>query len=59
MRPPQILSLRQGGFAEWMRWRGRLGSQNKVPRVISDPALFADLRAFAEANRQHTLGNVK
>ena len=52
LHPPQIVALRQGGFAEWMRRRGRLGSQNKVPRVISDPALFADLRAFAEANRQ-------
>jgi hypothetical protein len=35
-----------------MRRRGRLGSQNKVPRVIADPTLFADLRTFAEANRQ-------
>jgi hypothetical protein len=47
LRPPGIAVLRQGGFAEWMRRRGRLGSQNKVPRVIADPALFADLRGFA------------
>jgi hypothetical protein len=47
LRPPAIIALRQGGFAEWMRRRGRLGSQNKVPRVIADPALFADLREFA------------
>jgi hypothetical protein len=52
LRPPQIIALRPGSFAEWMRRRGRLGSQNKVPRVIADPALFADLRAFTEANRQ-------
>jgi hypothetical protein len=32
-----------------MRRRGRLGSQNKVPRVIADLALFADLRTFAAA----------
>jgi hypothetical protein len=50
MRPPQVQVLRQGGFAEWMRRRGKLGSQNKVPRVIMDPDLFADLRAFAAAN---------
>jgi GH3 auxin-responsive promoter len=49
---PRVVALRQGGFAEWMRRRGRLGSQNKVPRVIADPALFADLRAFADAYRQ-------
>ena len=47
LRPPGVLVLRQGGFAEWMRRRGRLGSQNKVPRVIADPELFADLRGFA------------
>jgi hypothetical protein len=52
LRPPEVIALRQGGFAEWMRRRGRLGSQNKVPRVIADPTLFADLRTFAEANRQ-------
>jgi hypothetical protein len=52
LHPPRIVALRQGGFAEWMRRRGRLGSQNKVPRVIADAALFADLRAFAEANPQ-------
>jgi hypothetical protein len=47
LRPPEVIALRPGGFAEWMRRRGRLGSQNKVPRVIADPTLFADLRTFA------------
>jgi len=46
----RIGTLPQGGFAEWMRRRGRLGGQNKVPRVIADPGLFADLRAFAAVN---------
>jgi hypothetical protein len=50
MRPPEILVLQQGGFAEWMRRRGKLGSQNKVPRIVADPALFANLREFAAAN---------
>ena len=52
LHAPQVIALHRGGFAEWMRRRGRLGSQNKVPRVIADPALFGDLRAFADANRQ-------
>jgi hypothetical protein len=51
LEPPRISMLRQGGFAEWMRRRGRLGSQNKVPRVIADPELFKDLREFAAANQ--------
>jgi hypothetical protein len=50
MRPPEVQVLPQGGFAEWMRQRGKLGSQNKVPRVIADPELFAGLRQFATAN---------
>ncbi len=25
-----------GGFAAWMKARGKLGGQNKVPRVIAD-----------------------
>ncbi|MGD9614095.1 MAG: GH3 auxin-responsive promoter family protein [Alphaproteobacteria bacterium] len=51
MRAPEICVLPPGGFAEWMRRRGRLGAQNKVPRVISDPELFSDLRAFAAQYR--------
>jgi hypothetical protein len=47
MRAPELCVLPRGGFAEWMRRRGRLGAQNKVPRGIVDPELFADLRAFA------------
>lgn len=51
MRPPQLCVLRPGGFAEWMRRRGRLGAQHKVPRVVADPELFADLRRFAAQNK--------
>jgi hypothetical protein len=47
LRPPLVVLVRPGTFAAWMRARGRLGGQNKVPRVISDPALLADLRRFA------------
>ncbi|CAH2599832.1 GH3 auxin-responsive promoter family protein [Rhodovastum atsumiense] len=46
MLPPQVRLVPPGTFAAWMRRRGRLGGQNKVPRVINDPALLADLRGF-------------
>jgi hypothetical protein len=49
--PPQLMLLSPGGFAEWLRRHGRLGAQNKVPRIVADPDLFADLRAFADENR--------
>lgn len=47
MLPPRVLTLPPGGFAAWMKSRGKLGGQNKVPRVIQDPNLLADLRRFA------------
>jgi hypothetical protein len=50
MRAPHILAVRPGAFAAWMRQRGKLGGQNKVPRVINDSTLFAQLRSFLEAN---------
>ena len=39
-----------GGFAAWMKSRGKLGGQNKVPRIVNDRDLFAALRAFADAH---------
>lgn len=44
---PEILVMPAGGFAAWMKRRGKLGGQNKVPRVINDTGLFEDLCTFA------------
>ena len=46
LKPPDIIAVRPGTFARWMKKRGKLGGQNKVPRIINDDDLFADLRAF-------------
>lgn len=43
MRPPTLRLLPEGRFAAWMRRRGKLGGQNKIPRVIGDAAMLADL----------------
>ncbi len=43
---PEIRLLPSGGFAAWMKRRGKLGGQNKVPRTIADPALWQDLLDF-------------
>ena len=48
MDPPLIEQLPAGGFARWMKTRGKLGGQNKVPRVISNPELLQSLREMAE-----------
>lgn len=47
LAPPQAHAVAPGTFAGWMKRRGKLGGQNKVPRVINDPTLLASLREFA------------
>lgn len=49
MLAPHVHAVPPGTYAQWMRVRGRLGGQNKVPRVINDPELFTHLRAFCGA----------
>lgn len=46
LKPPEVIAVPAGTFSAWMKKRGKLGGQNKVPRIITDAALFADLRAF-------------
>ena len=48
MDAARVRFLRAGGFAAWMKSRGKLGGQNKVPRIINDRELFAALRRFAD-----------
>ena len=46
---PRVTVMPPGGFAAWMRSRGKFGGQNKVPRVINDADGFGALRRFAGA----------
>jgi hypothetical protein len=39
MLAPRLLDLPAGTFHRWMRARGKLGGQNKVPRVTNDRAV--------------------
>ncbi|MGE0145501.1 MAG: GH3 auxin-responsive promoter family protein, partial [Planctomycetota bacterium] len=50
LRSPIVIPVPQGAFLAWMARRGKLGGQNKVPRVIS-PQLRADLMEFVPATR--------
>ncbi len=34
LRPPVVRLIRSGTFVAWMKSRGRLGGQNKVPRIV-------------------------
>lgn len=41
MTAPQLVILKKGSFYEWMKQKGKLGGQNKVPRLSGE-------RVFAE-----------
>jgi hypothetical protein len=48
LRAPQICPVRCGGFADWLRSRGQLGGQHKVPRLDNSGQLTEELlRWFA------------
>ena len=45
LRDPDVRLLPPGAFARWMAARGKLGGQNKVPRVVQGVAALAELLA--------------
>jgi GH3 auxin-responsive promoter len=52
LSPPAVVELKPGGFDAWMRSRGKLGGQNKVPRMDNAGTLTAKLEAYSrEADR--------
>ncbi len=52
MAAPVVEPAPPGTFAVWMAARGKLGGQNKAPRIIIDPALLASLRDTARKRRE-------
>jgi hypothetical protein len=47
---PEVVAVPRGGFASWMRSRGKLGGQNKVPRLDNTGRLAEELtRWFAKS----------
>ena len=46
LKPPDVQRVPPGTFAAWMKARGQLGGQHKVPRIILEQDLLADLRDF-------------
>ncbi len=46
LRQPVVQAAPPGTFAAWMKSRGQLGGQHKVPRVVNDSELFKNLTEF-------------
>ncbi len=45
--PPEVVVVPPGAFNDWMRARGKLGGQNKVPRVVLAEDVRRDLLQLA------------
>lgn len=45
---PAVIALRAGAFDSWMKQRGKLGGQHKVPRVLNDAGHVASLQALSD-----------
>lgn len=43
LRLPTVRSLPRGTFAEWLRQKGKLGGQHKIPRLSNDRVLIDEL----------------
>lgn len=46
LQPLKIRPLQRNAFREYMKTQGKLGGQNKVPRLSNDRKIVADLEAF-------------
>ena len=55
MVAPRLLELPPGTFHRWMRERGKLGDQHKVPRVMNDRAVVEALLAAVDARDEEPL----
>jgi hypothetical protein len=43
LRMPFIHSLKKGSFTEWLRKKGKLGGQHKVPRLSNERKLIEEI----------------
>jgi hypothetical protein len=48
LQPLKITTLRKGAFIDYMKSKGKLGGQNKVPRLSNDRALADELEQYLE-----------
>jgi GH3 auxin-responsive promoter len=48
LQPLQIRIVKKNGFIDYMKSVGKLGGQNKVPRLSNDRALAAELEKYIE-----------
>jgi GH3 auxin-responsive promoter len=52
MQPPLVSALPRGVFHEWLRRKGKLGGQHKVPRLSNDRKVIDELRQILSDRAQ-------
>jgi hypothetical protein len=48
LKAPTLMQAKPNTFSNWMKKRGKLGGQNKVPRIITKDELLKDLIDFVK-----------
>jgi hypothetical protein len=49
LRRPIVHKLRKGTFYDWMKKRGKLGGQHKVPRLSNSRQFVDDIKSYLES----------
>jgi hypothetical protein len=49
LRMPAVHQARTGLFADWLKGRGKLGGQHKVPRLSNERTLIEELLSMNKA----------
>ena len=44
LRPPLIVSVPQGTFYNWLKYKNKLGGQHKIPRLSNDRAVVEEIK---------------
>lgn len=52
MKNPIIHVVAEGTFYDWMKKRGRLGGQNKIPRLANNRLIFTEILTISQQKRQ-------
>lgn len=52
LKPPHVIAVGPGFFAAWMKSRGKLGGQNKVPRITTNQDMLKEVVELAHSFAQ-------
>lgn len=55
LRMPHVHPLKKGIFAEWLKSKGKLGGQHKVPRLSNDRTYMEEIKRLLET--KYVIGN--